>query len=426
MTRTPRARAVVAGSLVALLTAACGSSPSKSSPNSTTFTYWTSGWTPAQIDALDTAFDKAHPGLHAKGQYIASSDEYLPKVIAALKTDTQPTVLLTQNPSDLPEIEPSGKLIPLDGKLTTETNGLYPGIKNSLSYKGKQLGLALGGAGDIVLFYNKQDFKDAGITGPPASWTELAADAKKLSDPAKKHYGFYVPLGEAEWISWEWEALLAANGGTLLTPDGTKTAFNSPAGVKSLATWVDLIKNNSAPTTSFAQAGSFDGAPAFASHTVSLLIDGPWAVPNFQKAGIDFGVALFPKGDAGTATSIGIGVGALLKTTQAQDDAGVQFLKFLASPAEGAHLTAQSGGLPVDPSQLKQPELQTHIAGDPYYKVFSDNEASGVVRPLTPAYNAVSQALYTEISKALQDKETPADALANAARKGDSALSNQG
>jgi ABC-type glycerol-3-phosphate transport system substrate-binding protein len=205
-------------------------------------------------------------------------------------------VLLTQNPSDLPEIEPSGKLIPLDGKLTTETNGLYP------------------------------------------------------------------------------------------------------------------------------------GPPAFASHTVSLLIDGQWAVPNFQKAGIDFGVALFPKGDAGTVTSIGIGVGvgALLKTTQAQDDAGVQFLKFLASPAEGAHLTAQSGGLPVDPSQLKQPELQTHIAGDPYYKVFSDNEASGVVRPLTPAYNAVSQVLYTEISKALQDKETPADALANAARKGDSALSNQG
>jgi multiple sugar transport system substrate-binding protein len=56
--------------------------------------------------------------MHAQGQYIASSDEYLPKVITAVKSGTQPTVLLDQNPSDLPEIAQSGDLIPLNGKLT--------------------------------------------------------------------------------------------------------------------------------------------------------------------------------------------------------------------------------------------------------------------------------------------------------------------
>lgn len=415
-----------------LLAAACGSSgssgkTSKSSkpPGPATFTYWTTSWTPAQIKTLDAAFDAAHPGLHAKGQFISSSDQYLPKVISAIKNGTQPTVLLTQNASDLPEIAQSGKLIPLDGKLTAQTNALYPGIKSSLFYKGKQLGFARAGAGDIVLFYNKKDFKAAGIAKPPATWEELAADAKKLSD-GKKRYGYYVPLGEAEWITFAWTPILQANGGSLLNADASATAFNTPQGVKALQTWVDLIKNKAAPTTSFAQAGSFDGAPAFASHTVSMIANGQWAVPTFKKAGLDFGVAPLPRGDAGPSTSVGVEVAALLKTNDAQDAAGLEFIKFLGTPEEGAKLAADSGGLPSDPAQLQQPVLKKHIAGDPTYQTFADSLPFGKARPLTPAYNAVSEALYNEISKALKGQETAQQALANAAKKGDQALKDQG
>ncbi|MET8146228.1 extracellular solute-binding protein [Sphaerisporangium sp. NPDC005288] len=391
-----------------------------------TFTYWTSGWQPAQIAEVDAAFDKAHPGMHAKGEYIASSDQYLPKVIAALKNGTQPTVLLTQNPSDLPILNQSGKLIPLDGKLTAETDALYPGIKESLFHKGHQLGMALAGVGDIVLFYNKKAFADAGIAKPPATWTELAADAEKLSDPAKNKYGFYVPLGEAEWISFAWAPMLYAEGGSFLNADGTATAFNSPAGVKALTTWVDLLKKRAAPSTSYAQAGSFDGAPAFASGTVAMIVNGQWAVPTFEKAGIDFGVAPMPAGASGTATSLGIGVAALLKTDPAAEKAGLAFLKFLATPERGAYLAVKSGGLPSDPAQLEQPELKKHIDGDPTYPVFAEAEKTGKVRPITPAYNAISQSLWTEINAALKGRQTPAQALAKAAREGDAALKKLG
>ncbi len=64
-------------------TAASASSP-------TSFTYWTSGFKPAEIATLDSAFDKAYPAYLANGQYISTSDTYFPKVIAALKTNTQP------------------------------------------------------------------------------------------------------------------------------------------------------------------------------------------------------------------------------------------------------------------------------------------------------------------------------------------------
>ncbi|MCW2882319.1 MAG: hypothetical protein JWQ95_6419 [Sphaerisporangium sp.] len=409
-----------------LAVAACGGSSDATGAGGGTFTYWTSGWQPDQIAEIDAAFDKANPGMHAKGQYIASSDQYLPKVISALKNGTQPTVLLTQNPSDLPVIAQSGKLVPLDGKLTAETDALYPGIKESLFYKGHQLGIALAGVGDIVLFYNKKTFAAAGIQGPPETWAELAADARKLSDPAKNKYGFYVPLGESEWISFAWTPMLYAEGGSFLNADGTATAFNSPAGVKALTTWVELLKTKSAPSTSYAQAGSFDGAPAFASGTVSMVVNGQWAVPTFQKAGVDFGVAPMPKGAAGTSTSMGIGVAALLKTGDQAEKAGLAFLKFLTTPERGAYLAAKNGGLPSDPAQLEQRALKDHIAKDPTYTVFAEAEKTGKVRPITPAYNAISQSLWTEINAALKGRKTPAEALASAAREGDAALKRLG
>ncbi len=424
-----RRRAGAAALSVLLAAAGCsGSSGDKTDGKAAggSFTYWTSNWQPDQIAEIDAAFAKAHPGMQAKGQFIASSDQYLPHVISALKSNTQPTVLIDQNPSDLPELAQSGKLINLDGKMTAETNGLYPGIRTSLFYHGHQLGMALAGTGEIALFYNKKAFKAAGIDQPPTTWTELAQDAAKLTNPAKKKYGFYVPLGDAEWISFAWEPLLYAEGGSFLNPDGTATAFNSPAGVTALTTWVNLMRNHSAPSTSYAEAGSFDGAPAFASGTVAMIENGQWALSTFDKAGVDYGVAPLPKGAAGSATSIGIGVGALLKTSTAEDAAGLEFLKFLSTPAEGAYLAKKNSGLASDPAQAQQPALKEQIAKIPGYSVFADAEPTGRVRPINPSYNAISEALWTEINNAVRGKETPQQALQKAAKAGDAALKNQG
>ena len=78
---------------------------------------------------------------------------------------------------------------------------------------GQQLGMALSGFGDIALYYNKADFAAAGIRAPPSDVDQLAADAVKLTVPAAKRWGFYVPMGDAEWISYDWEPVLWGDGG---------------------------------------------------------------------------------------------------------------------------------------------------------------------------------------------------------------------
>jgi multiple sugar transport system substrate-binding protein len=412
---------------VLALIAGCGSSGSSAaSGKSVTVTYWSSS-SQAEINWIDSHFNATHKGITVSGQYIASSDDLTTKVVAALKTDTEPDVLIGGDPEALPFLAESGKVVDLSPALAAETDQLYPGIKSALFYQGKQLGMALGGVGNYVLFYNKTDFARAGITSPPATWAQLVTDAVKLSDPAKHHYGIYLPWGTAEWISYEWEALLWGNGGQFLNSSGTKVAFDSPAGVQALTTWVDLVRNDhAAPTTSYAEAGSYDGAPAFASDAVSMIIDGQWAVSEFSSAKVDYGVALVPAGTSGkSAANIGIGTASVFaQGSSAQQAASVTFVKWLGEPAQGAELAALDGGLPSSPDQLTQPALKKAIASEPTYSVFANQLDTGHTRPSVPAYTTISAGLATEIQAALDGTVTPAQALAKAATEGNQAIAS--
>jgi multiple sugar transport system substrate-binding protein len=395
------------------------------SASAVTFTYWTSFFKPKWISTIDAAFDKAYPGYRANGQYISTADEYLPKLITALKSGAYPTVDVDQSPSDLPEIEGSGKLIPLNGDLTALTDKLYPGIKAALFYRGKQLGMALSGVGDIVLFYNKADFAKAGIKSPPATWPQVAADAAKLTDPSAHRWGFYVPTGDAEWISYDWEPVFWGDGGSLLNVNETKATFATAAGVKALSTWVNLVRTEKvAPTASFAADGNFDGPTAFTSNAVAMITDGQWLEGEMPK-NLDYGVAPYPSGTKGPSTNLGIEAMALLKTTPSQDKGGLDFIKFLSTPKEGAYIAYESEGLPDSPDQLSQSLLKSDEAKK-FYSVYAGMERYGQVRPISPAYNAISQDLWTSINAAIAGRMTPAKALSTAEQEADKVLSNQG
>ncbi len=308
--------------------------------------------------------------------------------------------------------------------LKAATDRLYPGIRSSVFSGGRQLGFPFAGVGNYVLFYNKKDFAAAGIPGPPRTWPELTADAIKLTDRARNHYGIYLPLGASEWSSYVWESLLWSNGGELVSKDGKHAAFDSGAGVRALTSWTDLVQRyRAAPRTSYAQAGSYDGAPAFAGHDVSMIIEGQFALATFRDAKIDFGVAPMPVGTSGRSIGgVGVGVASVFDKGATANRASETFLNWLGLPAQGAYLASANGGLPSSPDQLDEPLVRKQIAGDPTYKTFSDQLRSSRSRPTILAYAALSQALYTQIDAALRGSVTPRAALAKAAKQADRAL----
>jgi ABC-type glycerol-3-phosphate transport system substrate-binding protein len=100
-----RAQAATGIVVLALAAAACSSSGSTGSSASSgqpvSLTYWSSS-SQAEINWLDTHFNATHKGITVHGQYIASSDNLTTKVVSALKTGTEPNVLLGATPSSCP------------------------------------------------------------------------------------------------------------------------------------------------------------------------------------------------------------------------------------------------------------------------------------------------------------------------------------
>lgn len=80
-----------------------------------------------------------------------------------------------------------------------------------------------------LLFYNKVMLKEAGLTRPPQTFDELMEYSRKMT---KGERSGLMTLN-FDWLYWP---LFAMNGVELLSPDGKKAAFNTPAAVRTLDT----------------------------------------------------------------------------------------------------------------------------------------------------------------------------------------------
>jgi multiple sugar transport system substrate-binding protein len=119
----------------------------------------------------------------------------------------------------------------------TDPDNLMPVFKTLGSYNGTQYGLPFTTSAR-ALFYNKKIFADDGITTPPATWDEVAADAAKIA--AKGKIGFGLPLGpeeaQAETLLW-----FLGNGGGYQDAAG-KWVINSPQNVETLQYMTTMVK----------------------------------------------------------------------------------------------------------------------------------------------------------------------------------------
>jgi multiple sugar transport system substrate-binding protein len=123
------------------------------------------------------------------------------------------------------------------GDVFSDPGNLMPVFKELGSYGGVQYGLPFTTSAR-ALFYNKAIFAEAGITTPPATWDEVAADAAKIE--AKGKIGFGLPLGpeeaQAETLLW-----FLGNGGGYQDASG-KWVIDSPQNVETLQFMTKLVK----------------------------------------------------------------------------------------------------------------------------------------------------------------------------------------
>lgn len=251
-------------------------------------------------EQLFQEYTDEHPNVKFEITYTPQSyDEKL----AALFSSGDGPDLFWYHPGTLSTYADQGLLQPLD-ELIDGPNGMdysdvYEG--NCMYYKGNFYGW-----GPVtlpqLLYFNKTLFDEANVEYPNEDWTwdDLIAAAKDLTKKdgdVTTQYGFQCDEYNRMFLS-----ILRSYGGEVFNDmeNPTEAIYNSEAGVKAVNVLLKLVRGIGAaplPADPGSQ-GTIGYREAFYNGQAAMILDGSWtAVLCSAKEGLDYGVALVPKGD---------------------------------------------------------------------------------------------------------------------------------
>jgi multiple sugar transport system substrate-binding protein len=237
-------------------------------------------------------FEAANPDVKVN-LHILTWDEG-PDTIEKMVKEGNPPDIIHVATRELGGYIARGWVEPLDGYMTPEfKSGFYPKILNaSAQYEGRTFGLPVS-VTTRGLYYNKELFARAGISEPPQNWQELREAALKISQLGPDTYGLGV-IGNGKETDLYFYYFLVGNGGSMLTPDGTRAAFNRDEGVESLVFLQEMIRDGAIPDPSLYKKN--DLRAAFRSGQLGMVIDSDSLSDSLTRDGnlFEYGIVAVP------------------------------------------------------------------------------------------------------------------------------------
>ena len=225
-----------------------------------------------------------------------------------------------------------------------------------------------------VLYYNKDMFREAGLDPekPPETWDDLLEYADRLTvrgpDGAPVRAGISLrKTGYKPGIAEKWFTFLYAAGGRPFNDDGTKAAFNSPAGREALELYREILfeKNIDSVLLEGDQQGFGQRRVAMFLREIHVLL---WLKEHYPD--LDFGVGPVPA----RAQSISHGGSYLYVVSKdsPHTDRAWRFIEWMMSDESYGRYVGVGGVTPTTKSVASLPLYQN----DPMIKVFLEQKVA--------------------------------------------------
>lgn len=269
------------------------------------------------------------------------------------------------------------KLIERDPDFSLEM--LQEGTVLSMTYKEEMIGMPFN-ASTILLYYNKDAFREAGLDPEraPQTLSELAEYAQKLTIKGEdgkrvERYGFAgVPtsyelvswIGQQQGLSYLTDNLNGHNG------NPTHVLFDSEGTLKNFLTrWKEVYDRGGLGniTSEVLQQFVAQKTAMFVTSTSSLS-----TVLESSEGRFEVGVGFFPKVDQQATGGVNVGGGAIFVFDNDNDpnkEATWEFLKFLSSSESQLYWHQQTGYFPVNKGTYELPAFKEHVEKNPLFKV---------------------------------------------------------
>jgi multiple sugar transport system substrate-binding protein len=413
---------------VLLGAAACSSSSGAGKPTGPVdITLWhgQSDTAGTSIEKLVAEFNRTHPGIKVKTDSGGTtSDNMLPKVTAGLAAGTYPDIAYVYG-SWAANIAHSPKALDLSKYTSAPAvnwNDFWPNTRQTATVDGKIIGFPAA-TDNLVVLYNKKLLKADGVATPSPtwSWDDFRADAKKLTNPGKQIFGTTWPISGGEETTWQLWPLLWQNGGKILSADGKKAAFDSPAGVQALTVAQQMAVQDKSVYLDSSPGDK--GEKLFESGRMGLYLAGPWVLQDVENAKIDYGVAVLPGTNGDHETISGPDNWVVLDHGSRREQASVTFLTWLTAPQQQLTWMMDTGSLPTRKSIENLPGYAAYVKKYPGIDLITNNLSNAhQIRPVSTKYSRLSSFVAQAITSVLLGKSSPSSALSSAANQSNAIL----
>lgn len=399
----------IAGALIVALSA-CGQGSATNDDDddagdTTAITYMNfsaNGGHEADLDAIVEAFETENPDITVEVQTLPY-DDYFTKLQTALAGGTG-TDAFEVDYQNFVNYADSGALAPLsdvDGSVYKTS------LLESFTYDGEQYALPESFS-DVLLFYNKDLFEEAGLELPTADWTweDEQAAAQELTDAGAGMWGDYQPITYNEFYK-----ALDQSGGTFLSEDGSSVAFNSSAGAEA-AQWL-VGKSGTTMPTEADGAGTADfDTNLFKDGKLAMWHTGIWMFSSLEDVPFEWDVVVEP-GNTQQASAM-FANGVAINAASENQDAAQKWISYLTgSDTAATTRVASSWELPpVADESLLEPYL-TQGAPANRQAVFDALESVSLP-PVVGPQSEMQDAVTKELGNAAAGRKSVEQALADA------------
>ena len=383
---------------------AWAANPSKAPEQLTMAIAWT-GTQAAGVPPLLAAYNKANPSVH--WNLVENVTEE--KLLAEEAAGDAPSVAMLDTTNLVATLATTAAILPLKPYISSSKLNLTqftPASLYSNTYLGAQDALPFF-EDTYGLYYNKTLFQKAGIAGPPATLSQLATDAKKLTITGPN--GQYTQLGFEPTMPKELEGYLFGGHWASSTGQVTATSPRTEQGVEWLVSMEKMLDPSKVQRFLAGASGAASSLDPFASGTVGMHVSGEWFMPTIiqQSPHLNFGAAPipYPDGEPQYADTGSVGGNPLVILKGAQDvKASWALIDWLATT--GQVMATKNPTLFHDiysVPALKSLVNDAELAPTPQMAFFWKHSGENNIQPFPPVPDATSY--LDAITSAVQDAE---------------------
>ena len=248
--------------------------------------------------ALADEYTASHPDVKVTVNYL-ENEAFKTKLTTLLQAQTPPDLFQSWGGGGLREQADAGLVQDITAAVAPWANTINPGALGMYQVDGKQYGIPFD-LGMVGFWYNKQQFSDAGITAPPATWADFLADIQTLKTKGTTPIAL---AGKDTWTGAFYWAYLAVRecGKAGMDKAVTTGDWTDPCFVKAGADFKQLIDLD--PFQEGFGAAVWDGAgssaAAMATNNGAIQLMGQWlpgtvSANSADKKGMGDNLGWFP------------------------------------------------------------------------------------------------------------------------------------